>query len=94
MVTFEDRVIFVRDMEKCLERLDEFSRQLLARHVLQEHDQVATARLLHCTERTVRRLTPYALDQLSEVLLKVGLQERVETMREILVKGVWKVKTL
>src|SRR5271169_6010843 len=70
VVTFEDRVIFVHDMEKCLERLDEFSRQLLARHVLQEHDQVATARLLHCGERTVRRLTPYALDQLSEILLK------------------------
>src|SRR5579864_5370655 len=79
VVTFEDRVIFVHDMEKCLERLDEFSRQLIARHVLQEHDQVATARLLHCTERTVRRLTPYALDQLSEILLKVGLLERVET---------------
>jgi hypothetical protein len=79
VVTFEDRVIFVHDMEKCLERLDEFSRQLIAWHILQEHDQVATARLLHCTERTVRRLTPYALDQLSEILLKVGLLERVET---------------
>lgn len=30
-------MIFVHDMEKCLERLDEFSRQLIARHVLQEH---------------------------------------------------------
>jgi len=82
VVTFEDRVIFVHDMERCLERLDEFSRQLLARHVLQEHDQVATARLLHCGERTVRRLTPYALDQLSEILLKVGLLERVEASPE------------
>jgi len=78
VVTFEDRVIFVHDMETCLERLDEFSRQLIARHVLQEHDQVATARLLHCAERTVRRLTPFALDQLSEILLEVGLLERVE----------------
>ena len=45
VVTFEDRVIFVHDMEKCLERLDEFSRQLIARHILQEHDQAATGRL-------------------------------------------------
>ena len=34
------------------------------------------------------RLTPYALDQLSEILLKVGLLERVETNAEIVVKGV------
>ncbi len=76
MVTFEDRVIFVHDMEKSLERLDEFSQQLIARHILQEHDLTETARLLHCTERTVRRLTPFVLDQLSEILLEKGMMER------------------
>ena len=59
VVTFEDRVIFMHDMEKCLERLDEFSRQLIARHILQEHDRWATAKLMHCNEKTVRRLTPF-----------------------------------
>jgi len=78
VVTFEDRVIFVHDMEMCLDRMDEFSRQLIARHVLQEHDQAATARLLQCTERTVRRLAPVALDQLSEILLDLGLMERLD----------------
>jgi hypothetical protein len=62
VVTFEDRVIFVHDMEKCLKRLDEFSRQLIARHILQEHDRWATAKLLHCNEKTVRRYTPVVLD--------------------------------
>lgn len=80
VVTFEDRVIFVHDMETCLGKLDEFSRQLIARHVLQEHDRWATARLLHCSEKTVRRLTPIALDVLSEILIDVGLLERVESM--------------
>jgi hypothetical protein len=32
VVTFEDRVIFVHDMETCLNKLDEFSRQIIARH--------------------------------------------------------------
>jgi len=82
VVTFEDRVIFVHDMEKCLERLDEFSRQLIARHVLQEHDRCATARLLHCNEKTVRRLTPVALDQLCEIMLEVGLMERIDLIAE------------
>lgn len=77
VVTFEDRVIFVHDMKKCLGRLDEFSQPLLARHILQEHDQVATAGLPQCTERTVRRLTPLALDLLSEILLEMGLMERL-----------------
>jgi hypothetical protein len=39
VVTFEDRVIFVHDMETCLEKLDEFSKQIIARHILQEHDR-------------------------------------------------------
>jgi len=78
VVTFEDRVIFVHDMEMCLERLDEFSRQIIARHILQEHDCSATARLLRCNEKTVRRVTPMALDLLSDILLDAGLMERIE----------------
>jgi len=76
--TFEDRVIFVHDMEICLERLDEFSRQLIARHILQEHDQAATARLLGCADRTVRTYMPIVLDMLSGILLEVGLMDPME----------------
>jgi len=79
VVTFEDRVIFVHDMETCLGRLDEFSRQLIARHILQEHDQAATGRLLHCTERTVRTYVPIVLDLFSEILLDVGLMNRIDS---------------
>jgi hypothetical protein len=82
VVTFEDRVIFVHDMEKCLDRLDEFSRQLIARHILQEHDRWATAKLLHCNEKTVRRLIPVVLDLMSEILMEVGLMKRMEKTEE------------
>ena len=82
VVTFEDRVIFVHDMETCLNKLDEFSRQIVARHILQEHDQAATARLLGCAERTVRSYVPIALDVLTEILLDVGLLERIVPIRE------------
>jgi hypothetical protein len=87
VVTFEDRIIFVHDMETCLERLDEFSQQLLARHILQEHDQLATSKLLHCSERTVRRHVPLALDLLSEILLDRGMMERLDSSREKLCQG-------
>ena len=82
VVTFEDRVIFVHDMESCLQRLDDFSVQLIARHTLQEHDLEATARLLQCNEKTIRRAIPAALDQLSEILLAVGLLEKLDSMSE------------
>jgi hypothetical protein len=69
-------------METCLEKLDEFSRQLIGRHILQEHDQLATSKLLNCSERTVRALVPIALDMLSEILIDVRLLEPLISNRE------------
>jgi hypothetical protein len=71
--TFEDRVIFVHDMEICLERLDEFSRQVLGKVVLQEHDHAQAGRLLGCTRMTVHRKLLEALDLLSSILIEFGL---------------------
>jgi predicted DNA-binding protein (UPF0251 family) len=73
MVTFEDAVIFVHDVEKCLDFLDEFSRQLIARVTLQEYSQEEAADLLRCSRKTVQRNYPEALDHLSEIFLSVGL---------------------
>jgi hypothetical protein len=81
-VTFEDRVIFVHDMETSLNKLDEFSREVIARYILQEHDLEATARLLHCGKRTIQRYIPMALDLLSDILLDMELIERTFPIRE------------
>ncbi|MGA9977636.1 MAG: sigma-70 region 4 domain-containing protein [Candidatus Sulfotelmatobacter sp.] len=75
VTTFEDRAIFVHDMEKCLNRLDELSRQVLARVVLQGHDRDEAARLFGCTPRTLRRFLSEALDRMADILLGVGLLE-------------------
>jgi len=75
--TFEDRVIFVHDVEVCLERLDEFDRNLIARVILQEHDHERAARFLHCTRKTIERRLPELLDELSGELLRVRLLEPV-----------------
>ncbi len=71
--TFEDRVIFVRDVEKSLERLEYWDQQLIARIVLQEYEQEQAARILHCGLRTVERRLPQVIDLLSEDFLRVGL---------------------
>jgi len=71
--TFEDRVIFVRDVEKSLDRLEYWDGQLVARIILQEHSQDQAARILHCSLRTIERRLPHVLDLLSEDFLRVGL---------------------
>jgi hypothetical protein len=71
--TFEDRVIFVRDVEKSLERLEFWDQQLIARIILQEHSHWEAARMLHSSRSTVERRLPQVLDLLSEDFLRVGL---------------------
>jgi predicted DNA-binding protein (UPF0251 family) len=75
VTTFEDRAIFVHDMERCLNRLDELSRQILARVVLQGHDRDEAARLFGCTPRTIHRNLTEALDRMADILIEVGLLE-------------------
>ena len=67
--SFEDSVIFVHDIERSLEQLDEFDQQLIARIVLQEYSKEEAGRILGCGYRTVERLFPEALDHVSEILL-------------------------
>jgi DNA-directed RNA polymerase specialized sigma24 family protein len=71
--TFEDAVIFVLDVERCLDRLADLDRQLLSRIVLQEYTQAETAVLLGMSTRTISYKLPQALDRLTEQLLESGL---------------------
>jgi hypothetical protein len=71
--TFEDAVIFVLDMERCLNRLGSLERQILGRIVLQEYTHAETATLLGMSVRTVNYKFPDALDRLTEKLLETGL---------------------
>jgi len=71
--TFEDAVIFVLDVEKCLDRLGALDRQMLSRIVLQEYTQSEAAALLGMSVRAVSYKFPQALDRLTERLLASGL---------------------
>ncbi|MFZ0817984.1 MAG: hypothetical protein WAM78_20835 [Candidatus Sulfotelmatobacter sp.] len=83
--TFEARVIFLHDVERCLDRLQDFDRQIIARIVLQEYDHEAAARILQCNRRTLLRRLPELIDELSEAFLKGELLDRIpETKEEML----------
>ncbi|MGD0730523.1 MAG: sigma factor-like helix-turn-helix DNA-binding protein [Terracidiphilus sp.] len=71
--TFEDAVIFVLDIEKCLDRLNSLDRQMLSRVVLQEYTQAEAALMLGMSVRTMSYKFPQALDRLTEMLLEAGL---------------------
>jgi hypothetical protein len=71
--TFEDAVIFVLDVEKCLSQLGSLDRDLLTRIVLQEYTQAETASLLGMSVRTVSYKFPEAIDRLTEKLLQSAL---------------------
>ena len=71
--TFEDAVIFVLDIEKCLGNLGSLDRQMLSRIVIQEYTQAEAAILLGMSVRTISYKFPQALDRLTEMLLAAGL---------------------
>lgn len=71
--TFEDALVFVLDVERCLGRLDSLERQLLSRVVIQAYTQDEAAVLLGMSVHTVHSHLGRALDRLTEELLKSGL---------------------
>jgi DNA-directed RNA polymerase specialized sigma24 family protein len=71
--TFEDAVIFVLDVETCLNQLGSLDRQLLCRIVIQEYTQAEAATLLGMSVRAICYKFPQALDRLTEKLLATGL---------------------
>ena len=79
MTSLEDGVIFVHDVERALEQLTEFGRQLIAVVLFQEYTQEEAAEVLCCTRRTVCREFPEAVDCISELFLEGGLLNRLPT---------------
>ncbi|MGA2890305.1 MAG: sigma factor-like helix-turn-helix DNA-binding protein [Terracidiphilus sp.] len=71
--TFEDAVIFVLDVERCLHQLNSLDRMMLNRIVIQEYTQAEAASLLGMAVRTISYKFPAALDRLTEKLLESGL---------------------
>ncbi|AXC13596.1 hypothetical protein ACPOL_4321 [Acidisarcina polymorpha] len=72
---FDDNINFVIDVERCLARLDGFSRQLVARIALQEYTQGETVSLTGLSLRSVIRKYGEAIDKLTGILLECELFE-------------------
>ena len=75
--SFEDAVIFVHDVERCLQNLEPVSQRLIAMIVFQNYNYDEAAAILHCTWRTIANRFPSALDDLSRLFLRGSLLEEI-----------------
>jgi hypothetical protein len=83
MSSFEDAVIFVHDVERTLDHLDSFGKDLVAVIIFQDYSQDEAAEVLHCARRTVCREFPEAVDKVSDLFLEGGLLNRLPPRRPL-----------
>jgi hypothetical protein len=76
--SFDDVVIFVHDVERCLAKLDEEQQRLIARMALQQYTISETAELMGLKPRTVVRRYCQAVDSLTRIFLSVQMLELQE----------------
>lgn len=71
--TFEDALIFVLDVEKCISELPSLDRDMLVRVILQEYTHTEAAALLGMSVRAIGYKLPQALDHLTAKLMRANL---------------------
>ncbi len=73
--SFEDAVIFVYDVDRCMRELVPEARELVARIALQEYTQAEAAELTGQSLRTVVRKYGESIDELTQIFLEKELLE-------------------
>ncbi len=76
---FVDAVIFVHDVDRCLQRLDEEQGTLIAHLALQQYTLLETAKLMGIARSSVIRKYGYALDRLTRIFLDAEMLEPLQT---------------
>lgn len=80
--SFEDRVIFVHDVEKCLSRLPNMQQLLILKIAVQEYTQHEAAVMMRVPFRSVRRHYHLAIDALTELFLDLHLLDPLKSCQE------------
>jgi hypothetical protein len=79
---FDDMVIFVEDVARCVAKLDKGHQVLVERIAMQEYTQQEASDLLRLPLRTVTRTYAAALDLLTELFLERKLLEPLKCCQE------------
>jgi hypothetical protein len=86
---FEDLVIFVTDVEACLNRLGDVARRFLVLSIFQEYSKEESAARLGCEVRNARRIYCDAIDELSEILLRFKVLEPSDWIGDVIAAEGW-----
>ena len=70
---FEDSVIFVCDVERCLRALDPLDQRLIAYCILEDRSEWEAARQFCRNQSDISRRLGYVLDLLHETFCRIGL---------------------
>lgn len=80
---FDDVVIFVHDVDRCLKLLDAEQTLLIRRIALQEYTQSETAEMLRLPVRSLLRRYEHALDVLTKLFLERRLLEPLVACQDV-----------
>jgi hypothetical protein len=70
---FDDMVIFIADVDRCLHKLDTEDQELIEHLAMHAYSLLETAEMLHMPLRTTIRRYGIALDRLTRILVDVQL---------------------
>jgi len=73
--TFEEGLIFILDVEKCINQLDRISRRVVAHVALEDYTMMEAAALTGESPRSVTRIYGEAMNRLTELFVRFGLLE-------------------
>jgi hypothetical protein len=73
--TFEDGLIFLLDVEKCIQRLDKVSREIIVHIALEDYSVIQAVVLTGHSQRSVTRIYGDAMDRLTRLFMRFGLLE-------------------
>jgi hypothetical protein len=79
---FEDVVIFLHDVGKCLDKLEAEQQNLISRIALQQYTLGETAELMGLKPRTVVRRYGQAVDSLTRIFLRVKMLDPLKCCQE------------
>ena len=77
---FENAVLFVCDVQRCLESLDPFDQRLIALCVLEDRSEWEAARCFHRNQTQISRRLGEVLDLLHETFCRLGLLPPIERL--------------
>jgi len=75
--TFEDAVIFVHDVDRCLEKIHRRYQTVIARLFFQQYTNEETAKLMNCSHSSFLRWRTEAVDTLTAIFLQRGLLRKL-----------------